>query len=345
MSRVFVATEVALGRRVAVKVLSAELLQGAPAERFAREIALAAQLQDPHIVPVHSAGTTGEGLPYFTMPFVEGESLRARLQRGPVPLDEALRILRDVAEALEYAHAQGVVHRDIKPENVLLTTDGSPLLTDFGIGRALDDARRLTSHGMVLGTPEYMSPEQAQGNPVDKRTDLYSLGIMTFHILTGRVPFSAPQGMEVAIMQVNAQPPDPRTLVKDLPEPGSLAILRMLSKKPVDRFGSAAEFVWALTGKAAAGAAPPPVKQPPEPKPTAAPPQPPTPQPAPASPPTVAQPAPAQRSSSPGVAPAGPPPAGGAESGGLSPVLLAAIVAAAMIGLGGLLMILGALVQ
>ncbi|HVE79997.1 MAG TPA: serine/threonine-protein kinase, partial [Gemmatimonadaceae bacterium] len=163
MARVFVATDPALGRQVVVKVLSPETAEGMSAERFTREIRLAAALQDPHIVPVLTAGQTADGLPYFTMPFVSGESLRARMARGPLPLDEALRVLRDVAEALEYAHARGVVHRDIKPENVLLAGRNA-VVADFGIAKAMSAARAdagtaaLTSAGTSLGTPAYMAP-------------------------------------------------------------------------------------------------------------------------------------------------------------------------------------------
>ena len=163
MARVFVATDATLGRQVVVKVLPPETAEGMSAERFTREIRLAAALQDPHIVPVLTAGQTDDGLPYFTMPFVSGETLRARMARGRVPLDEALRILRDVAEALEYAHTRGVVHRDIKPENVLLAGRNA-VVADFGIAKAMSAARAdagaaaLTSVGTSLGTPGYMAP-------------------------------------------------------------------------------------------------------------------------------------------------------------------------------------------
>jgi serine/threonine-protein kinase len=218
MSRVFVATDTALSRRVAVKVLSPELLQGVSAERFAREVALAAQLQDPHIVPVLTTGATAEGLPYYTMPFIEGESLRERMRRGAVPIEEAVRILRDVAEALEYAHERGIVHRDIKPENVLLS-GRSAVVADFGIAKALTAARTntaeqpaggtLTSVGMSLGTPAYMAPEQAVGDPTDSRADLYAWGMVAYELLAGAHPFAHRSGMQQLIAAQVTETPRP----------------------------------------------------------------------------------------------------------------------------------------
>src|SRR3954467_3022468 len=168
MSRVFVAVDTRLGRRVVVKVLSPDLVASVSADRFEREIRLAARLQHPHIVPLLSAGAV-DGIPYYTMPFVEGASLRARLGAGALPPAEAQSILRDVARALAYAHRQGIVHRDIKPENVLLA-EGVAMVADFGVARALSAATTLagdvlTQVGMRIGTPAYMAPEQAAGDP------------------------------------------------------------------------------------------------------------------------------------------------------------------------------------
>jgi serine/threonine-protein kinase len=248
MSRVFVATEVALKRRVVVKLLGRELAQGLSADRFAREIELAAALQDPHIVPVLATGVTADGLPYFTMPYVEGESLRDRLTRGPVPLDEALRILRDVAEALEYAHARGVVHRDIKPENILLS-GRSAVVADFGIAKAVSAARAsgapanatLTSAGTSLGTPGYMAPEQVSGDPTDQRSDIYSWGVVAYELLAGAHPFahhtSAQQLMAAHITEA------PRLLDEQRPGlPPSLGalVMRCLAKLPAERPDDAA---------------------------------------------------------------------------------------------------------
>ncbi|MEQ1692292.1 MAG: serine/threonine-protein kinase, partial [Gemmatimonas sp.] len=181
MSRVFVAEELRLRRKVVVKVLSPELAQGISVERFEREIQTVAALQHANIVPVHTAGET-KGLPYYTMPYVEGESLRARLGHGPLPIAEVVGILRDVSKALAYAHQRGVVHRDIKPDNVLISGDVA-VVTDFGIAKAISASRTasgdatLTQVGTSIGTPAYMAPEQAAGDPtIDHRADIYALG-------------------------------------------------------------------------------------------------------------------------------------------------------------------------
>jgi serine/threonine-protein kinase len=183
MSRVFLADEVKLARKVVVKVLSPELAAGISAERFEREILLAASLQQANILPVLSAGEL-DGLPYFTMPYVEGESLRARLARGPLSIAESVDILRDVAKALAYAHARGVVHRDIKPDNILLS-GRTAVVADFGIAKAIAAAQQrpvgatLTQLGTAVGTPAYMAPEQAAGDPAtDHRADIYAFGCM-----------------------------------------------------------------------------------------------------------------------------------------------------------------------
>ena len=195
MSRVFLARDVALGRRVVIKVLAPELTFEGSIERFKREIAFAARLQHPHIVPLLSAGDVA-GIPYFTMPLIEGESLRARLaQQGELPIADAVRLLREVASALSYAHGKGVVHRDIKPENILLT-ERHAVITDFGVAKALSAATTsrepgLTSVGMALGTPAYMAPEQALGAATtDHRADVYAFGLVAYEVLTGRTPFT-----------------------------------------------------------------------------------------------------------------------------------------------------------
>jgi serine/threonine protein kinase len=193
MARVFVATETALRRRVVVKVLPPEATADISIERFRREIQLAAGLQHPHIVPVLAAGLAGDIL-YYTMPLVDGESLRAKLAReGQLLLSETLRILCDVAEALVYAHAHGLVHRDIKPDNILISGNHA-LVTDFGVAKAVSAATvdsTLTTAGIALGTPAYMAPEQAAGETdVDARADLYALGCTAYEMLCGHTPFT-----------------------------------------------------------------------------------------------------------------------------------------------------------
>jgi serine/threonine-protein kinase len=240
MSRVFVATEASLARRVVVKVLPPERTYGVNVDRFRREIQVAAQLQHPHIVPVLSAGDA-DGLLYYTMPFVVGESLRARLaaRPGPMPAGEVVRILRDVASALAFAHQLNIVHRDIKPDNVLLAGD-SAALADFGIAKALSAAAgpdaALTTAGVTLGTPAYMAPEQAMGDAAtDHRADLYSLGAMAYELLTGEQPF--PRASAQAVLIAHAMEPPPALAARrpDLPAPLATMVTRLLEKRPEDR--------------------------------------------------------------------------------------------------------------
>jgi serine/threonine-protein kinase len=251
MSRVFVAQDTSLGRRVVVKVLSPELASGVNGERFRREILLAAQLQHPHIVPVLAAGDV-DSLPYFIMPFVAGQSLRQRLdgQHG-LPVQEAVGILRDVAKALAHAHALGIVHRDIKPENVLIS-GGSAAVTDFGIAKALSTSRvasdvTLTLGGTSLGTPAYMAPEQAAADPsADHRADIYSFGVLGYELLAGTPPFYGrlPQALLTAHMA--EAPPPLETKAPNTPPALVSLIMRCLAKAPGDRPPSAAAVLDAL---------------------------------------------------------------------------------------------------
>ena len=239
MSRVFVAEETALGRKVVIKVLPPDLAATVNVERFRREIQLAAQLLHPHIVPLLSAGIA-DGLPYYTMPFIEGDSLRTRIIRqGELPINDALRILRDMTTALSYAHEHGVVHRDIKPENVMLTKHHA-LIMDFGVAKALSAATNpgnsLTSMGVALGTPAYMSPEQATADPhTDHRADIYALGAVAYEMLTGRQLFGdrSPQAM----LRAHAvEKPDPiETRRATVPPALAALVMRMLEKSPADR--------------------------------------------------------------------------------------------------------------
>ena len=251
MSRVFVGEETALGRKVVVKVLAPERAAGVSAERFNREIKLAAKLQHPNIVPVLAAGIAA-GLPYYTMPFVDGLSLRARLERNSsVPIAEAIAVLKDVARALAYAHDHGVVHRDIKPENVLLA-DEAAVVTDFGIAKALSVARAeadgtLTREGTSLGTPAYMAPEQIAADPnVDHRADIYSFGCVAYELLTGASPFAAklPQQLLAAhIMQTPDRVEDRRP---DCPSATAALVMKCLEKDSAARPQTAREILRAL---------------------------------------------------------------------------------------------------
>jgi serine/threonine-protein kinase len=255
MSRVFVARDPALAREVVIKVLPPDMGAAVSVERFKREIALAAKLQHPHIVPVLTAGEIG-GTPYYTMPFVEGESLRGRLLRqGELPIGETLAVLKEVARALAYAHERGVVHRDIKPDNVLVS-GGSVMVTDFGVAKALVASERsdgdhvptsLTQLGIALGTPGYMAPEQIAADPnVDQRADLYAFGCMAYELLGGEPPFAGRPAPAVLAAQVSEVP---ESIAKRRPNtPAQLAelIAQCLEKRPADRPRDATEVLRAL---------------------------------------------------------------------------------------------------
>jgi serine/threonine-protein kinase len=245
MSRVFLAEETRLSRQVVIKVLPPEMGAGVNAERFEREIRLAARLQHPHIVPLLTAGSSGDLL-FYIMPFIAGESLRSRLTReGELPVAEAVRILREVTDALAYAHRNGVVHRDIKPENVLMS-EGHAVVTDFGVAKAVSASSgggTLTSLGLALGTPAYMAPEQAVADPhVDHRADLYSVGVLAYEMLCGRTPFTAPtpQAMLAAHITQAAEPVIQHR--KTVPPALSFAVMRCLEKHAADRWQSAGEL-------------------------------------------------------------------------------------------------------
>ncbi len=246
---VFRARDLRHERLVAIKVLRPELARSLGTDRFLREIRIAASLTHPHILPVHDSGEAG-GLLYYVMPYVEGESLRSRLQReGALPLDDALRIARETADALSYAHSRGVVHRDIKPGNILLV-GGHAVVADFGIATATGigmEDETLTSPGLVIGTPAYMSPEQARGEPiVDGRSDLYSLGCVLYEMLTGRPPFTGPTANAVLARHSQDIPEPVRSRRASVPIEVAEALDRLLEKLPADRYSTAAQFVAAL---------------------------------------------------------------------------------------------------
>ncbi|HET9039388.1 MAG TPA: serine/threonine-protein kinase, partial [Gemmatimonadales bacterium] len=262
MATVFLAQDLKHGRPVALKVLHPELAASLGPDRFQREIRFAARLQHPHILTVLDSGDAAGQL-WFTMPFVDGESLRDRLRRErQLPVEDALRIAREAAQALQYAHEHGVVHRDIKPENLLLTRDGNTLVADFGIARALAEtggppAAPLTETGLVIGTPAYMSPEQAAGDKaLDARTDVYSLGVVLYEMLAGEPPYTGPTVQAMIAKQLAGPVPSVRVTRPNAPAHVDQAITRSLAPTPADRFGSPAELARALA------AAPPPATQP-----------------------------------------------------------------------------------
>jgi serine/threonine protein kinase len=256
MSRVFLAEERALGRTVVIKLLSPDLAEGMSADRFEREISLVARLQHPHIVPLFSAGTM-DGIPYYTMPYIDGESLRAKLNREKkLEVGEASQVLRDVACALQYAHGHGVIHRDIKPDNILLS-GSSACVADFGIARAVTVARTgphqtdhdgsgssITRHGIAVGTPAYMSPEQATcSSEIDHRADIYSFGCVAFELLTGEPPFRKKGVQAMLVAQVAEAAPVARLRHPGIPHSLAALVTTCLEKDPARRPASAADLI------------------------------------------------------------------------------------------------------
>ncbi|HSG82285.1 MAG TPA: serine/threonine-protein kinase, partial [Gemmatimonadota bacterium] len=248
MATVYVAQDVKHDRKVALKVLRPELAAVIGAERFLNEIKVTANLQHSHILPLYDSGAADSFL-YYVMPYVEGETLRARLDREKqLGVEDAVTLTRAIAGALEYAHKQGVVHRDIKPENILLR-GGDPLIADFGIALAVSHAggNRLTETGLSIGTPHYMSPEQAMGDrELDARSDVYSLGAVLYEMLTGEPPYTGSTAQAI-VARVITEDPRPITLQRrTVPPHVADAVHKALSKLPADRFSSAAGFAEAL---------------------------------------------------------------------------------------------------
>jgi tetratricopeptide (TPR) repeat protein/tRNA A-37 threonylcarbamoyl transferase component Bud32 len=254
MATVYLAHDLKHRRTVALKVLHPDLAHVLGSDRFRREVEIAARLTHPHILTVFDSGDAG-GLLWYTMPFVEGESLRDLMARqGELSLDAALQITREVADALDYAHTQGVVHRDIKPENILLSR-GHALVADFGIARAAQqESGRLTATGLAVGTPAYMSPEQGSGDrDIGPPSDVYSLATVCYEMLTGEPPYSGPTAMAVLTKRMTDPVPSPRRLRQAIPLGVDRAILRGLAPTPVDRFATAGEFARALADEQPAG--------------------------------------------------------------------------------------------
>jgi len=249
MATVYLARDLKHGREVALKVLRPELAAALGSERFIQEIQVAARLQHPHIVPLYDSGEA-DGFLYYVMPRVAGESLRRRLERErQLPVEEALRLTRAVAAALDYAHRQNVVHRDIKPENILLH-EGEPMVADFGIARAISAAggEKMTQTGLALGTPQYMSTEQASGDrEVDGRSDVYSLGCVLYEMLVGEAPFTGPTPQAIMARQFTEPVRSVRSVRGTVPEALECAVVKALAKVPADRFATAALFSDALS--------------------------------------------------------------------------------------------------
>ncbi|HYL22355.1 MAG TPA: protein kinase [Gemmatimonadales bacterium] len=251
MATVYLARDLKHDRAVALKVLRPELAMAVGPERFLREIKIAARLQHPHILPLHDSGYVG-GFLYYVMPYVAGASLRDRLQRdGPLPVEEAVRLAREVAGALEYAHVQGIVHRDVKPENILLQA-GHAIVTDFGIARAVSEAgwSHLTRTGVAVGTPLYMSPEQAAGDAIDGRSDVYSLGCMLYEMVLGRPPYARSSSLAVLASHSVDPVPSLREHRADVPVSLEQTVTRAMAKLPAERFASAAALDAALASGA-----------------------------------------------------------------------------------------------
>ena len=247
MATVYLARDLKHDRDVAIKVLHEDLAQSLGRERFLREIQLAARLSHPHILPLHDSGEAGGAL-FYVMPNVEGHSLRDRMTAvGRLPVAEAVRIAQEVAGALDYAHRHDVVHRDIKPENIMLQ-DGHALVADFGIGKAVSDVagQTLTQVGMSVGTPAYMSPEQAVGEAVDGRSDLYSLGCVLYEMLVGEPPFTGPNVQAVIAKRFVQTPADVTAMREGVPRPVARAVQQALARTPIDRLQTGADLLAAL---------------------------------------------------------------------------------------------------
>jgi hypothetical protein len=244
MAVVYLGRELKHDRKVAIKVLKPDIASSVSVDRFHREIEVEASLAHPHIVPLHDSGEV-DGLPFCVMPFVEGETLDERIEReGALPIDDAVRIARQVADALDYAHSHGIVHRDIKPRNILLTSKHA-VVTDFGICRAVEIAggESLTSSGIVIGTPSYMSPEQ--GDPdaeIDGRSDIYALGCVLYEMLIGEPPFTGPTAQVVISRHMSETVPSLRVARHGISADVEAIVMKALAKTPADRYATGAEF-------------------------------------------------------------------------------------------------------
>ena len=247
MATVYLARDVKHDRLVAIKVLHPDLAASLGAERFLREIRVTAKLSHPHILPLYDSGEA-DGLLYYVMPFVEGESLGSKLEREKqLSIKETVQITREVAEALAHAHSYGLVHRDIKPDNIMMS-GGHAIVADFGIATAVSEAggEKLTQTGMAIGTPAYMSPEQALGEPVDARSDVYSLGCMLYEMLIGQIPFTGATPQQIIARHSMDHIPQPSIMRDTIPEELEEIVFRSMAKLPADRYRTAFEMAEAL---------------------------------------------------------------------------------------------------
>ncbi len=247
MATVYLATDLKHKRKVALKVMRPELAATLGADRFLREVEIAGQLTHPHILPMHDSGEA-EGVLYYVMPYVAGETLRERLQKGALPVDDALRLAREIAEALAYAHRQGIIHRDIKPANILLS-EGHALVADFGIARAVGEGggEALTRTGLAVGTPQYMAPEQATAEKdIDGRADIYATGAILYEMLAGEPPFSGPSARIILTRSLTEAPRSLTGVRQGLPEAVDSVVQKALAKNPVDRYATSDALIGAI---------------------------------------------------------------------------------------------------
>ena len=244
MATVYKAYQSSMDRNVAIKVLPRQLAESAEfAARFQQEARIIARLEHPHILPVFDFGES-DGVTYFVMRYLEAGTLKTKMEAGPLSLSEIDRLFTQLAEALNYAHGHGIIHRDLKPANALIDGDGNLFLTDFGIAKLLESASpRLTQTDAILGTPAYISPEQAKAETVNQRSDIYSLGIILYEMVTGSVPFVADTPLAVILKHISDPLPPPSILKKDIPESIERVILKALAKEPDNRYATAAEFL------------------------------------------------------------------------------------------------------
>lgn len=246
MAAVYKAYQPATERHVALKVLPRHFAKDAQfSERFQREAKFVAQLQHPHILPVFDYGQSDD-YTYIVMPFIQGGTLTGLLKGQPLSLSYIRQVISQIGDALNYAHAHGLVHRDVKPSNILVDESGNCLLTDFGLARMVEDSVKLTTSGTLMGTPAYMSPEQGAGQEIDARSDIYSLGVVLYEMATGRVPFRAETPLAVVFKHIQDPLPSARSINPALPEAVELVILKALSKSPADRYQTAGEMVRAI---------------------------------------------------------------------------------------------------